>query len=555
MSSLEELQTRGLLPSSIKAVSPTDAITLSEILSWDERERLGYKGTVLIDDWKWVGTVAGVPTTEAKNVYSSDENGNVGKWNKDRNTFYTMLQQGDHLVTNNILKFKEETSNMASINEDALNEALGALAGAPTPATGFDDKAASHEGESEKERAKREEKEHYDGIRKQLANSFSGNVSLPADIIRNNRQNGKLICFITGTDHVVKMNKSTKLVSVNGKNVLKSNAPDEVVAKFNKNEKVAKQYLETEVTIGFRDAKPSKPKAVVIATPAETAVPLTSVGSEIRVDKDAKEGDMKVMMMDMDAASAWIAYNFGDTIKESEAVLGVKRETLSVVRKISQKKNKDGSATQCITYALKPAKRKNLIIEGNYVPTKVYDTISLQDPTAENKAALNLNLEAILARSAEEMCEETKSKYKMENGTVVSSAWINDGEQIQVSRFDNPDVFISDIRLPRREKVEKKSGDGFTYKFSYFELEDEQNGPLADPTIAAIVKATGFTNEEFRAEVARTTRRKSTSKKSGPNNTISYEDYLRGYMGKDSLVASGGRSLAQIQSQIDELDM
>ena len=153
------------------------------------------------------------------------------------------------------------------------------------------------------------------------------------------------------------------------------------------------------------------------------------------------------------------------------------------------------------------------------------------------------------------MCEETKSKYKMENGTVVSSAWINDGEQIQVSRFDNPDVFISDIRLPRREKVEKKSGDGFTYKFSYFELEDEQNGPLADPTIAAIVKATGFTNEEFRAEVARTTRRKSTSKKSGPNNTISYEDYLRGYMGKDSLVASGGRSLAQIQSQIDELDM
>lgn len=555
MGSLEELQTHGMIPRSIKEITPTYAVTLSEFLGWDEKERSGYKGAVLLDDWKWVGTVAGAPTTEAKNVYSSNGEGTVGKWNKDRCTFYKMVKQGNHLVTNDILKFKEENSSMGIIDDSALMEALGDLGEGTKPATAFEDKAATPEGETEKERAKREEKEHYDGIRKQLVDAFTGDVMLPADIIRNNRQHGAVLCFITGTDHVVKMSKSTKLVSVNGKSVLKSNAPDDIAAKFRKGEKVAKQYLETETTIGFRDSKPGKAKAAVIATPADTAVPLTSVGSEIRLDANAKAGDMKIMMMDMDAAAAWISFNFDGTIKESEAVLGAKRDSLNVIHKISQKKNKDGSTTDCVVTNLKPSKRKNLLIDGNYVPMKVYDTISLQDPTAENKAALNLNLEAILARSADEMCEEVRTKYKVdENGTVVSSAWVDNGEAIQVARFDNPDVFISDVRLPRREKVAKKSGDGFTYKFKCFELEDEQNGPLADATFAEIVKSTGFTNEEFRAEVARVTRRKSSGGSQRANNLISHEDFLRGYMGKDALVASGGRSLAQIQSILDEID-
>lgn len=565
MHSFNELQMEGALKFNLKCIDGKGAVELSKAKD----------GTVAVvaDNASWIATTNGIPVGDAEVVYSSNEE-YIGKWSKSTKSFFKMLPQVDGgnlvLATIKVFKFKEDQKmadlgidlgNIANMNMEELTKSV---ADAVEP-VGTSEKAKQAKGFSDDDKAvtdddlkKKAREEAYASVKKSINDGFGTDIAAPMDVIRNNRLHGRLITFITGTDSVIKVSTSSKVkLDAHGRKILKADASDEVKRKFEEGKAVSAKECVKETVYTFKHTKPSAAKGVIVKIPAGTNIALTTMGSESAKAYDLDNKDEKIMFMNMDTANVWLQYLFGGLITEDDAILGPRATTLELVTTLKPKA-KDTNVVQSKT-TIKPAdgSKRALLIPGNYFPLKVYDTISTQDLTEENKKILNLNFEATYTRMAaerlSELSENERKKVRIDEKTgEVTSAWFNDGEKIVVQAYDNPDQTITNVRIPKREKVAKKSGDGYTYAFVYKKM-GEEGGPQDLREYEDIIKETGYTKEMFMSQVERVTKHAGSGQRKQASNRISVEEYLRGYVSKNAAIVSGSSTIADLQDALDQL--
>lgn len=568
MHTLEELQALGAIRDSLRSVSGEGTIPLSQALEMDDEAQADFDGSVVIDSPDWIATVSAMPVSETRHVYSANGD-EVGIYDNQKRAFYTTILQDDRLVTTNILHLKEGHKMATELNlneEDILAELDKAAkedvgAGLQEAPNFGDQKEASKKDANAK---KEETRKFNDGVRAKFAAASDKNVSAPENVIRNNRLNGRLYAFITGTNDTVKVSvKSTPKMGPDNKPIPVAGATEEVKKAIRDGKRVPAKELEKEYTIGFTNSKPSAPKGVIIGTPVGTDLPLTSIGDPKAQEQlcDLSKTDIAFHLMSMDAAYAYVAYNYGDQIKESKESIGPKAESLVFSRVITRsKKDPDDFKVRFAIKTEKPGtglKARALIIDENYIPMKLYQTVSLQDPSADDKKAINLNFEAACATAKKkgvQLCENSQNmilSQDYENG--FETKWA-DGAPIEVEKYDKTGL-KKDVALPVRIKTEKAKEKGsFTYKFAYYDLDDEARGPLADPKCQHILEVCKFTAQEFKSLVAANLKKSSTPKASkGTHAAISYEEYLRGCIGKDEHVRT--KDFSDLQRELDGLAM
>lgn len=534
-SSLEEVSLRGV-----------GYETISSIREMSEEEQAAFKKIVTIDAPEWIATLKGRPAQEAASVYSCNAKEEFGCWKAKDRTFTQMKLENSQLQTINIFKLKEDLE-MAGLNlgdMKAFDEDLGvktapggAPAPAPAPAAG-DDKPSKSDAKSKM----------LDAIRSDIRAVHT--IDATAAMIAN-LEKGRLMCFVTSTDNVVKL-KSSKVAKkdANGNVVLKADhgLTDEQLKKAKENNKYPLKACETLTSFGFAEAKPGKILGVVINTPVGSEVSLERMHSEGTATIDESNTDMVSHVMSTEVAFQFIALNYGGKINESEDVLGGRAGRVVLQHTVKEETKESGETQTIVRTSFKleksdKQKRKSLLVEGNFFPVKVYKTIDVSKASEDEKKILNLNIEAALKKEGayENLCDESRASIEGSAATGYTSAWFNKGTPISAPRFDKieeSDV-VTDVRVPSRKKTpSKKDPNNFIYSFEYANMGDP-NGPdnidkyksildacvngLAGNTVTAFVK-----EEEYNKllEGIKKLTKKNGSSRSNSNN-LSNEDFLK----------------------------
>lgn len=561
------LRDSGLLLPSIQLIGRDGTIALSDALEMDAEAFSELGSAVIADGATWVGTVNGVPVDEAVNVYSSDGNV-VGRWNSQKREYVRMemLNSGAggqlSLGAKKIFKFRKEKKKMAELegiklDEESVLAELGEIAGvAPAQATSFGDEDVENRTTTDAKDAKKNaDKAVYDSVRKRLEGVQSGVMMLPMEAYTHNRRYGRLIAFITPTDSVVKVSLASQVkLDETGKQILTAEARNnaEVVKLLEDGKKVKAEYCVRERDFMFKEHKPGKAKGIIVRTPAGTDIPLTHIGSPEVPKYEMTTDDYVVKVMDMETAWLYLDYNYGGMIKECEDLLGEQASTLTVEHKISNTA-KGVSSRNMIKSS---TEGRSLYIPGNYVPAKLFDTISTQALTdPKDKKCLDLNFEVAVSnalKKSEEISEKAKSHYSMGTDGSVTTDWIDKGAPIEVHTYYDKEEMVKNVRLPKRSKETTKSGN-FTYKFVYLGL-DDPNGPMSLPEVQAIMKTINYEEETFKKVIEGVM--KSRKKGNGGSNAskISYEQYIRGKLSKDEIVSvADARDITELQAMMETL--
>lgn len=553
MITLANLQERGAILGSLVTVSMKDTVSVSVAEKMSESERAHSMGAVVADGAVWVATVSAIPVLEAKNVYSSDGEF-VYRWNGASERFETMALIGDRLHTTNHIIIHKEEERMSTLNLDnlGLEEALASAGvGEAKPLNSFSD--------APKEPPKASgDGIQIDAIRSRLSTG-NENLVLSGDIVRCNYLNGRLFGYIVSTDDVVKLQSVKEAIKdANGKPHLKAGASEKAKAAYAQNKRVSLAECETQKVLHWKDAKPTL-KGVIIGTPVGTEVSLGKVGTANDAKVDESNTTLMVRTMPIDLAVAYVNFNYAGTIKESREVMGNAAGDVNIVNVIATKTDKStGVQKQYVRSSWKHdrAKRKTLIVPGNFFPLKVYKAKSTQDLNAEDRIALNLNVEAIISKCKDqsELSQETQGLFTVQPDGSYKSVWFDNGRAIEVSPFyGEKDDRIANVRVPVREKTKSKDGQKDVYKFSYYGLDDLENGPMARPETKKILAAIGKEAAEFKEMIEKTMTSKGNGKKATVKNSIDYKQFLQSIYSKDSSLDSGARSFDEIQAELDKL--
>lgn len=559
MYTLEQLQELGAINGSLRTLDAPGVLPYQEALGLSDVEQSLFDGTIVVDGCKWVATVSAIPVAEAAFVYSSDGEC-VGMFNRKKRTFYIMQLQGDTLVTTKSFNLKEGykmPETQLNINMDEIEEAMNSVGATGTQeidAFNKDGGAKDPKDMTDKEIRAQEKKKFYDGVRAQY--DADDTIGAPDEVLRNNRKFGRLFGFVTATDPAVKLSVRKAAKLVDGKRVPLPGADEKYKEDAAKGKAIPLSQCEKEAYFAFQQSKPGKPKAIIVGTPAGTELALTSIGSSHAPVYDMNNQDLQIKVLGMETGYSFIAYNYGNLIRESSDVLGEKATFIDFIPTVKTKK--DSPKDYDIKTIMKARDRKHLIVEGNYIPMKVFKTIGVQDPTPEERKILDLNVEAAVSRLDTDkknmMREEDRTAYSVDAATgEYTSKWFDQGAAIVVAPYEDPDATLANVRIPARKKTaNKKEKDKFTYGFEYYTMDDEEHGPLANPAYLQILKAANLSVDIFKKSLeAAVHKTKSTKSGSKINNTLSAEQFLRGLAGRDQKISE--KSIIDLQNEIDGL--
>lgn len=560
---LKELQAVGAVASSLDTVSMVGVFTKSvnEVLTLTAEEKAELNCVVTVDNPQWVATARRKPPQEAASVFSCDNNGNIGCWKKKDGTFLLMRLNKDRLETIKIIKMKEGT-RMPGLDVNATD-----------PMAGFEDilggGASAPESPKETGKGTSERTAKREAIERDIEKirSMNGDVSIgnTDDMVLQNHQYGKLIAFITKTDNVLKVSKRKRAKTDKEGNriadpVKAASMPDSVKKKINEGKNIPMAYCETEKYLAFTDAKPGKIVGVVIATPVGSEVQLTKL-SNTKEFQASDNKDLVYRILSIETAYNYVAANYGDNystwINEDPAVVGPSAGKVYLKYKYSEKKDeKTGKITfqtrASFCLERKEAKRKTLLTANNFFPAKLYKTLPLDGASAEDKAIFNVNIAAALKAdgSFESLADDSKSKLTLKDDGTYESAWFNNGEKIDVAKFDANDAAtdkVLAIKVPVRTAKTNKSGTGMTYSYEYIAL-GEEGGPQDQPVYKNIIKASNFSTEDFIAKVegivSTSSKTRSTSRPQ-----LGARDFLAAKI-SGSIDTGVTRSIAQLAEEI-----
>lgn len=566
MITLEQLQEAGGLAGGYKRVAFTTAVSLSKLRRMSEEEQSQFNGTVIIDNCQWAATTHSIPIAKASAVYSSDGK-QFGCWRRDSRTFFELEFIDNKLAAKGQYKlpeFKEkENKNMANEFSGNIADLANQLSQEATSDMGsFNQKAAPAEDDGKKTNAAKERREKVKQELDAIRSKVSGESIVDrSDAILNNQKNGRFICFITKTDPSLRLSvKKVPMVDENGNYIPVDDAPEDVVKKAESGEKkLPVRWAKTEQSLVFRHTKPSgKPVGAVIATPVASEIPFTKLVGTAPIIVDSNSTDKVVRFLDANELHPYIATNYDKKIKEDDRVLGARATALDL--RISYKEVTDeatGARTTLVSASLAPEKkegRTSLLVDGNFVPLKLYNTINQQDLTTENKATLNLLIEQALSKgkSYEDLDAASKAMVHPNEDGSYTSDWFDKGAAINVDKYDKSGA-LTNVQLPVLVKKLTKKTNKFVYQYTYSDL-DSENGPLAQPQYQQIIALTGKTVDEFKEEVKDFARkRRSGSTGSSATPTLSAEEYLMAIRSKNITVA-GADSFKTLQQKLEGLE-
>lgn len=552
MITLEQLKHDGLVLSTLESVECSEFVTAKEFAKLSLDERTKFKGIVVCESPIWFATDGGRDAYSSDKVFSSDGNF-VYVWNRADFSFSTMIQRGDYLQAIKRTNYKEETE-MADLSNiqlpNNLDEVMdAALKTAPMeqvqsfakPDTDVDPIKAARDAERE------QKKKMVADARERLGN-MAGCYSAPQRAIDVNKNFGRVMAYITGSNSVVKLavQQVTKYDKDN-KPIPKPDTPEDIIKECStvvdgKTRPLPIQYREKEKVFKFRSAKPGAIKGVLVGTPVGTEIPLRYIGTAREEDMpfDADKTDLVYKVLDIDTFTDWVSFLYGNKIKESaETITGA----TEVSMKFTATKDKNGIAKTktALTFASKrdqQGARKQIIQEGNYIPLRVYKTVSTQSSKPEDIAALNLNVEAAVKHGTTDFTAEALDCItgSIEKGNIAGKWFTGQKEIGDVPSYDGCGN-VARIVLPVYEKGTNKNG-AAVYKIKYADMKDTEAGPLSLESTKRILGATGMSSEALLAQLSTVFSKKSSGNRIGANE-LSAADYLRGRKNNFALVTNG----------------
>lgn len=563
MFTLEQLQQAGALAGGYKRAAFTTAISVSNLQQMSKDEQATFNGTIVIDNCQWAATTQGLPIAKASTVYSCDGT-RFGCYRRNQRMFLELELVENKLATKRqyvLPEKKKEGHGMAmeiNINKDLQDlsksvhqDAAGSVAGMKS----FSSDSKSETKPLTAAAAKRmETQRELDEIRHKIG---TGSLVDRTNSTINNIKHGRLICFITKTDPSLRLGiKSIPKLDAEGKFIPKGETPAATLKKFAEGEKLPLKYAETALGLVFKHTKPTgKPVGAVIATPAGSEIDFTKLNGTGKIETDSSNKDMLIRFLDADSIHPYIACNYESRIMEHDGVLGARATWLNL--RINQKKAKDKATDQKtseISASLVPESkdgRTSLLTDGNFVPLKVYKTLAQQDLDAAGKATCNLLIESALKSKGYGVLDDTTKAlvHQGEDGSYTSE-WFDNNKAINVEKYDKSGS-LTNVVLPVMEKVPKKSGSGFVYRYQYFDIDDAEHGPMSLPLYQQIIALTGKSPEEFKEAVRGFGQRKRSG--SGSANTgLTADEYLRAICGKGVTVA-GAADFATLQKKLEGL--
>lgn len=495
-----------------------------------------------------LGDYEGAATEEGKSVDNAStvrtwKGDTVGSWDANSKTFFLSKLCDNGLNTISLIKFKEDTKmNMEGLMERTTNN----MASFPTQGVATEEKKKKGPAISDAVAHMRE----IVGQTKLVQNP---------EVRLFNQKYGRLAGFITKTNPAItaKVAKQARL-GADGKKMLKPDVDEETRKRFEETpSKVAASNFMYDYRVVFKQQKPGQIVAVILKVPVGAKVDFYHFNKEVEIDH--KNTTLETIVLGAEAAYDYIAKNFGDAILEDEGMLGAKASKLQL--KVTGRKNKD---TQAWTYSTKlavptgkDAGRKSLLVEGNYFPAKVYNTISTQGMNADAIATANLNIEALFKNKDKNvydtLAEDSKAKIKVDGREVKETSWFNKGEAISVLSYENNGTTVSSVEIPTRAKNLSKSGDSYRYDYEYFDIDDAEHGPFVNPVYAKVAENSGLDKQEFikfvKAYGANSRRKAATS-----NKLVSIDDYLAAkYVIRSS--ETGSTPLEDMQRQLLNITM
>lgn len=525
---LSHLKSVGAVPGSLRVVSKAGVTCVPIATVEAGGGEITASSVVVLDDTEWIATSRKRPPTEASAVYSGTKEGDlVGCYKQHDKIFLIMRLVDDQLQTIRQITIKEDsqmdlkTDPMDAFGDLDLDESTFKVQDDP----GSNPEAKEKEGK--KAKPKTEEEQWVANIKSQLPTE--GLLSRDA-AVRNNRKYGRLVCFITNTNDVIKLSAKSKVqIDPNGKQVLKvdkleQDATPEQKAAWEKKGKYPAKFCETEKYLAFNNAPPPKAKGMIIKVPAGTDIDIDLLNTTGSFTPDESKKDFVYKFLTMEMAYLYVAGNFGNCIKEDESVVGPRASTIGFAARRKVKSDSSTGATSQLvqgTFYLDKdsgeVNRKKLICSTNYFPAKLYETVPFSEiQGADVLSSVNLNVAQALAKNGtyEELNEQSKNQVTLHEDGTYSCTWFNDHAQISVKKYDaeSEDDLVSDIRIPLRVKVpQKKDPTKMSVKYKYV-LAGETGGPQDDPVYKRIIEATGMDTETFIEKVKKITARVSKPK-------------------------------------------
>lgn len=421
--------------------------------------------------------------------------------------------------------------------------------------------------EQEKKKQEREAKKKAEDA---LINDIRrSGVTTLADREKNitmNQKYGRFLGFIVKSDPVVKVSlKKHFLLSPDKKKILteEGERSADIRNKFNKGESVPSKYYKSQVEFAFTHAKPPKPVGVVVKTPMKYQIDLTDLAKD-QVPEGPDTNDFAVQIMGMETAMTYIAGNYGGSIREADDLLG-ERATVLQFRSIAKvESNNVGETTRLLSGKLEIVKKKNrnyLLTDGNFFPISTFKTASIQDPTEEDKKLINNNFASCVAaymkkdpkpdlKPGEIGFDGKDGKVSVKENQLgkldVTSIWVDGSTAVEVSKYDNKEEKLADVRLPLKE-VHTTSKGTVSYRFMKNEMESPE-GPLNSQKYEKFIELTGYTKDQFAKLVNAIVVKAPSSKSKG--NVLTSDDYLRWKM-QSGNYADGTTSFADMQRMLE----
>lgn len=514
------LQAKGLLPTSLEVVDAFKfkSTTLSELANRPVN-RITKRLNVVVDNPDWIAT----STDEEKDLVLSCKDENIFIWDKTLTKLVVQQIINEQLATVKIKEYgkqnKEEKDMAQDLNFGELDlEGIGEL----PQMDAFGGQASGGE--------------------------LSNAASIDYNLHNFSQEFGRFVAPIVKDEAIVKVAimKRPKM-GADGLYVISDSADVEKVRKAKESGKIPASIAVKESYVGFKESKPALTGALIAIPEALTtgvSAPIdAAIQGTLKYDENIKS--TKVVLMGKEEALTTINILFGGRIREDERV-NAKPAWLQVRTTESKKVKETGETTIKLNSSLivENKERKSVITENNYIPLKLYKKVSTQNPTAEEAAAMNMNIEATIKTAGKynELVETSKEEITWNDAAAekVTSVYFvpgKAGKTIEVKRFFDKEQVLTNVQIPVRTKKEAPNKDGemkTRYSFETFKYEDLDNGTFSRPEYRELLEKVGMSVEDF-IKNAKLALQVKTTKSNGKGNGVDLADYI-------GIIASRNRS-------------
>lgn len=500
---LEMLKSKGLLSTSFEVVKSLNfkSTALSELEKMPTH-RITKKLNVVVDNQEWVAISQ---DEDEKDLVISCKGEYIFIWDKTLTKLIRQQLINDRLVTQKIQEFgKQKKEDKIMSNE--LNMDLSAIGDlAEMNAFGGDTTPGGE---------------------------ISGAVHLDQSLHIFSQMWGRYITSIVKDEPTVKIGvMSRDQIGADGKKIIADNADPEKVAKAKEDGRIPSSIAVKEKFLGFKESKPGYAGALI-------AIPEAITASSVQPIDDAINGTLKfnpevhsskVVLLPKEEVFTTINVLFGGKIREDERVNA--KPAYLKVRTTESKRVKDGQSITKLNSSLvvDAGERKSLLMDDNFIPLKLYKKASPQNPSAEDAAAMNMNIEAaiktlevysnLVQDSKDDVTWDDKADAKVTSKYFVPG---QKGKAIEVRRFFDKEQVLPNVQIPVREKKVSEKNGKFRYSFEVYKVDDKENGTFSKPEYCEMLKKIGMTPDDFikAASVALRAERKG-----GAKNEMSLEDY------------------------------